>query len=230
MKRNLVAGLLAMMMVLSAVPTSVRAEEITLTDGKGTGQSTISASVSPITTVDVTVPVGGLSFAIDSEGQITSQGIVIESNTAVPLNVNVLSVESLDAGDTTDGLTETTVKAPELVDVDTYTADEWNNMTRAQTAAEIALSIKQVDVNGDGTVGSALTDATTDAKKVTTPVKLGVGAGSQVAHLESGFSDTATCGINLETDVAYTNYGKAWVDTDDIVFRYLATLEFAFEN
>lgn len=234
-KRTLATGALAMAMLLtSTVPAY--ADEITITDGTGTGETTITGTISPITSMDVTVPIGGINFAIDTEGNIQSQGIVIASDTAVPLNINVLSVQALDAGDETEGLAATTTAAPSIVTADTYTADEWNNLSKADTAAYIALSLKQVDavLGDDGVtyeVGTELTDVTTDASKVTTPVQLGdIDTSSALAHLESGYGETAYCGINLETDTQYTNYGKAWVNSDEVTFRYLTTLEFSFDE
>ena len=223
MKRTIATAALAMaMLVTSTVPAF--ADEITISDGTGTGETTITGTISPITSMDVTVPIGGINFAIDTEGNIQSQGIVIASDTAVPLNINVLSVEALGAGDETEGLAATTTAAPSLVKADTYTVEEWNNLTKAETAASIALSLKQVDA-------TALTEATTDAGKVTTPVQLGdIDSSSALAHLESGYGETAYCGVNLETDTQYTNYGKAWINADEITFRYLTTLEFSFDD
>lgn len=155
---------------------------------------------------------------------------MISSNTPAPLSINVLEVSGLDANDDTNGLVATTAAAPTLVPVATYTADEWNNLTKSETLSKIALSLKQVDVI-DGEVGVALTDATTDTLKVTTPVELGNLTGTdKLAHLQSGFGEASVCGINLETDVAYTNYGKNWANADDVVFRYLVTLEFALDQ
>jgi len=229
MKKRLVALLMMGLMVVNSSFT-VFASDIAVTDGKGQGDTTVTGTVSAITTMDVTVPVGGINFGIDSDGNITSQGVVIESNTAAPLSINVLSVEALEAGDATNGLSATTVKAPELVDISTYTASQWNNLTKAETAAKIALSLKQVDVV-DGDAGTELTDATTDALKVTTPIQLGnLADNNKLAHLESGFGQASKVGVNLETDLAYTNYGKAWVNSSDITFRYMTTLEFAFDQ
>lgn len=211
------------------------AADVPVEDGKGTGNTTLTGEVSAVTTIDVTIPVGGINFAIDADGNIASQGIIIQSNTAIPLKVNVLSAQALDAGDETSGLAATTTKAPNLVKVDMYTTNQWNNLTKAETAENIALALKQVDVVTNAEMqkiaGTALTEATTDTLKVATPVQLGgLTAGDDVlAHLESGFGDASECAINLETDSTYTNYGKAWVGNNDITFRYLTTLEFVFE-
>lgn len=204
---------------------------IQVQDGAGTGTTTMNGKVSTITQIDVTVPIGGINFIIDEDGQIHAQGIVIESNTAIPLSVNMVSVSPLAAGDETDGLGATTHKAPELVLANKYTADEWNNLTKAQTEAEIAISLKQVDITPEGEAGAELTEATTDALKVSTPVELGdLSVKKSLAHLESGYGTPAKCAINLETSQDFTNYGKAWLSASDITFRYLTTLEFAFDN
>lgn len=237
MKKKILKALSsAMVMAMLATSTvPVLADDVVISDGKGTGETTITGTVSAITSLDVTVPIGGINFAIDTEGQIQSQGIVILSNTAVPLNVSVLSVDALEAGDETEGLAATTTAAPELVKADTYTADEWNNLSKAETEASIALSLKQVDATTEDGVsyeaGTELTEATTDTAKVTTPVELGdLVTSSKLAHLESGYGEASYCGINLETDTQYTNYGKAWVNADEITFRYLTTLEFSFDS
>lgn len=228
MKRKLLAALITGLMLTSSV--TAYASDVTMTDGTGQGNTTVTGTISAVTTMDITIPVGGINFAIDSDGNITSQGIVIQSNTAVPISVEVLSAEALEAGDTSKGLTATTTNAPELVPVNTYTAEQWNNLTRAETLEKIALSIKQVDVV-DGSASTSLTEATTDTLKVTTPVQLGsLAENSKLAHLESGYGSASKIGINLETDSAYTNYGKAWVNENDVTFRYLTTLEFSYDS
>lgn len=121
--------------------------------------------------------------------------------------------------------------APALVANSAYTDKEWDNMTVAQTKAEIAIAIKQVDVE-NGAAGEALTEATVDALKVATPVELGVlsGSGDLIAHLESAYSAETSCALNLEKSRDYTDYGKAWIGADDVVFRYATVLEFVFDE
>ena len=51
-----------------------------------------------------------------------------------------------------------------------------------------------------------------------------------LAHLESGYGEASTCAVNIETDTAYTNYGKAWSGEEDITFRYLVTLEISADQ
>lgn len=189
---------------------------------------TINADV---TTTDVTIPIEGLQIGIDSNGDISSPGMVIESNTSFPVKISVDSVEVLGAGDTTNSLSATNVIAPTLVAADKYTVDEWNAMNPVDTRKEIAIAIKQVDMNDDGTAGTELTEATTDSLKVTTPVELGnLSENTVLAHLESGYGTASTCGVNIVTDTAYTNYGKAWSGDEDIVFRYIVTLEISADN
>ena len=189
---------------------------------------TVSADV---TTTDVTIPIDGLQIGIDSNGDISSSGMLIESNTSFPVTISVYSVETLSNGDTTNSLDATNAAAPTLVPADKYTVDEWNAMSPIDTRKEIALAIKQVDINGDGTVGTELTEATTDSLKVTTPVQLGnLGENKVLAHLESGYGEASTCAVNIETDTAYTNYGKAWSGEEDITFRYLVTLEISADQ
>lgn len=189
---------------------------------------TVSADV---TTTDVTIPIDGLQIAIDSNGDISSSGMIIESNTSFPVTISVDSVETLTVGDTTNSLNATNTSAPQLVAANKYSVDEWNAMSPIDTRKEIALAIKQVDINGDGTVGTELTEATTDSLKVTTPVQLGnLGENKVLAHLESGYGEASTCAVNIETDTTYTNYGKAWSGEEDITFRYLVTLEISADQ
>lgn len=228
--RNMLTGAIIGIMMFNS--TATYADSITVNDGSGTGETSLTGTVSPITSLDVTVPIGGINFAIDTNGDISAQGAVISSDTAVPLTINVISVTALGANDTTNGLAATTNQAPTLVPASTYTEDGWNNLTKAQTTSQIALALKQVDVSG-GVAGTALTDATTDNSKVTTPVELGnlnaESSQNALAHLESGYSNTVYCGINLETDTQYTNYGKAWVNASTVTFRYSTVLEFCYD-
>lgn len=228
--RNMLTGAIVGSMLLT--PTVAYADPITVTNGTGTGDTSLTGTVSPITSMDVTVPIGGINFAIDTNGDISAQGAVISSDTAAPLDINVLSVSALGANDTTNGLAATTNQAPGLVPASTYTAEGWNNLTKAQTTSQIALALKQVDVDG-GVAGTALTSVTADPSKVTTPVELGnlsaTSSDNKLAHLESGYSNTVYCGINLETDTQYTNYGKAWVNASTVTFRYSTVLEFCYD-
>ncbi len=91
---------------------------------------------------------------------------------------------------------------------------------------KIALSIKQVDVV-DGSAGTSLTEVTTDTLKVTTPVQLGsLAENSKLAHLESGYGGASQIGINLETDSAYTNYGKACLISFQSTFCIMKSKKF----
>lgn len=198
--------------------------------------TTVTGEVSPITTLDVTIPVGGINFAIDSNAQISSVGVVIASDTAVPLQVNMISAEAMAAGDETNGLAATNMQAPALVLASSKTADEWNNLKRAETHAEIAIGLKQVDVVGDADAGyeagAELTDATTDVDKITTVVEMADIDNSEICHLVSGFDETARAAINLDLDRQYTDYGKAWGAVDDSglnTFRYNIVLECIIE-
>lgn len=237
LKRNLIGGAMAAVTLASSVMPAFAAGNVTMgQDNKGNGDTTVTGTVSPINTMDVTVDITGISFFVDTNAEeeadrLTSQGTVIKSNTPIALDVNVLSASQLDAGDTTGGLAATTMAAPALVANSAYTDKEWDNMTVAQTKAEIAIAIKQVDVE-NGAAGEALTEATVDALKVATPVELGVlsGSGNLIAHLESAYSEETSCALNLEKSRDYTDYGKAWIGADDVVFRYATVLEFVFDE
>lgn len=235
-RTGLMSSMLAAATIISTLgmATPAFASDVTVNpdSGKGSGNMTVTGTASPVTTMDVTIPVGGINFAIDSKGVLTSQGAVIKSDTVIPLTVNVLSAQSLEAGDATGGLAATTLKAPDLVKADKYTSKQWNNLNRSQTVKEIAIGLKQVDVTGDSndTAGEALTEATTDALKIQTPVQLGGLTGTDaLAHLESGYGTPAYTAVNLEKSTDYTNYGKSWISANDITFRYMTTLEFVFD-
>lgn len=237
-KRNLLGGAMAAVTLASSVMPAFAAGNVTMNQdtNNGNGDTTVTGTVSPINTMDVTVDITGISFFVDTNAEekadrLTSQGTVIKSNTPIALDVNVLSASQLGEGDTTGGLAATTMAAPALVANDKYTDYKWDNMTVAETKAEIAIAIKQVDVES-GAAGEALTDATTDALKVATPVQLGVlsGNGDLIAHLESAYSAETSCALNLEKSRDYTDYGKAWIGADDVVFRYATVLEFVFDE
>lgn len=217
-------------------PDSYTIEGVTYTengtiyeDSLGTGTFTISGTAPDITslsvtTLDVTIPVTGVQFEIDGDGNLTSSGMVIESNTSVPLNIDVIRVDRLDAGDETNGLSATTVKSPALVKSTAYDDSGWNNLTVEETNSIMALALKQVDVV-DGVASESLTDATTDSLKVTTAVELGdLASNYRLAHIQSGFDAPAYVGINI--DKSLTKCGKQWFSTNGVNFRYNVTVEF----
>ncbi len=237
-KKALMGATMSAAMIASSVMPAFAAGNVTMNGetGNGNGDTTVTGTVSPINTMDVTVDITGISFFVDTnaenaEDRLTSQGTVIKSNTPIALDVNVLSATQLGEGDVTGGLAATTMAAPALVANDAYTDYQWDNMTVAQTKAEIAIAIKQVDVE-NGAAGEALTEATTDALKVSAPVQLGVlsGSGDLIAHLESAYSAETSCALNLEKSREFTDYGKAWIGADDVVFRYATVLEFLFDE
>ena len=191
--------------------------------------TSINGTVSPIGQLDVTVPIGGISFAIDSNGDITGQGMVIKSDTVMPLDIKVLEVTGKSAGDTTNGLGATTVDAPTLVPSSKYTYDQWDNLGITDTASYIAIALKQVDVNDDKTAGTELTAATVDDNKVEFPVELGnLKINNNLSHIMSASEESQYCAVNIETNRSYTNYGKAWSGDTNTVIRYDVTLEFSY--
>ena len=208
--------------------TTLTVYELDIDKTLGTKTLAVTGSVdNRVLTLDVSIPVGGISFAIDGDGNLTSQGIVIKSNTVVPLGVKVLSVSREDSGITSNTVA-TTLKAPELIPADRYTLEEWNNLGEYTTKNYMALAIKQVDVVGD-IASASLTEATTDKNKVTTPVQLGnISANDKLAHILSASESEQSVGINIETDSAYTRYGKEWFNSGDMIFRYNINLEFSY--
>lgn len=245
MKKRFLSGLLAVGLMMSFMGMNVNAAEAPdsyLIDGVtynenggiyddslGLGTFTVSGNAPDITslsitTLDVTIPVSGVQFVINGDGEISSQGMVITSNTSAPVNIDVIRVDRLDEGDTTNDLEATTVKSPALVKANTYDESGWNNLTVEETNGIMALALKQVDII-DGVASDSLTDATTDSLKVTTPVELGdLASNYRLAHIQSGFSGPVSVGINIDKN--FTKYGKQWFSTKGVNFRYLVTVEF----
>lgn len=96
-------------------------------DGTSTGNMPIYGLVEPINIIDITLPVN-MTFTIHSDRTFSAPEAEILSNCPSPLNITVIGVNKSD-------------NAPEIVDPDTYTDSEWNNLTRAQSLAKIGLML-----------------------------------------------------------------------------------------
>ena len=136
----------------------------------------------PITLIDVTVPLT-IQFTIESDRTFTGpDSIEIKSNCPSPLDVNLYGVNK-------DG------SAPSLVAPDTHSDDEWNNLSRAETLASIALMLDNTSLSSTG---------------------------STLGRIDSAFQGEKALDLDLSA-----KYGKAWDNSEDLVFTYNVVFEFA---
>ena len=79
--------------------TNVKASAMDTVSGNDLGTESFcitgiiqDSAVYEVTTLDVKIPIEGIYFNIDRDGTLYSQGMVIESNTSMPLNVYLIKV------------------------------------------------------------------------------------------------------------------------------------------
>ena len=150
--------------------------------GETSGNMSIYGTVQPITMIDVTVPLT-IQFTIESDRTFTGpDSIEIKSNCPSPLDVNLYGVNK-------DG------SAPSLVAPDTHSDDEWNNLSRAETLASIALMLDNTSLSSTG---------------------------STLGRIDSAFQSEKALDLDLSA-----KYGKAWDNSEDLVFTYNVVFEFA---
>lgn len=150
--------------------------------GETSGNMSIYGTVQPITMIDVTVPLT-IQFTIESDRTFTGpDSIEIKSNCPSPLDVNLYGVNKDDS-------------APSLVAPDTHSDDEWNNLSRAETLASIALMLDNTSLSSTG---------------------------STLGRIDSAFQSEKVLDLDLSA-----KYGKAWDNSEDLVFTYNVVFEFA---
>ena len=150
--------------------------------GETSGNMSIYGTVQPITMIDVTVPLT-IQFIIESDRTFTGpDSIEIKSNCPSPLDVNLYGVNKDDG-------------APSLVAPDTHSDDEWNNLSRAETLASMALILDNTSLSSTG---------------------------STLGRIDSAFQSEKALDIDLSA-----KYGKAWDNSEDLVFTYNVVFEFA---
>ena len=150
--------------------------------GETSGNMSIYGTVQPITMIDVTVPLT-IQFTIESDRTFTGpDSIKIKSNCPSPLDVNLYGVNK-------DG------SAPSLVAPDTHSDNEWNNLSRAETLASIALMLDNTSLSSTG---------------------------STLGRIDSAFQGEKALDLDLSA-----KYGKAWDNSEDLVFTYNVVFEFA---
>lgn len=200
---------LAMTLVMAmSLATTAFATDLTLqSDMTGQGDMEIYGTVEPVQMIDVTLPLDGLKFTINADRTITWVDGTITSNSPAPLVVTMI-----EAGEATlEGAEVGTYNvngAPALV-ADNAFAD-WNNLTKAQSKANIAIS-----VNGENI--STASDAT--------PVALGEIAS---AYGEDGSGNFQANPQTLDVEGSAL-YGKSWDNASDLLFKYDTVLEFAMK-
>lgn len=157
-------------------------------DGKVDGNMPIYGTVNPINMIDVTLPIS-MTFVIDSNRIFHApENIEITSRCPAPLNTSILSINKSE-------------NAPGLVAPDTYTDEQWNNLTKAKTYKEIALTMNGYDLSSPGNSLGILKSAF-NAANPSTP---------------------NTQQLALELD---SKYGKAWNNSEDYTFTYNVVFEF----
>ena len=150
--------------------------------GETSGNMSIYGTVQPITMIDVTVPLT-IQFTIESDRTFTGpDSIEIKSNCPSPLDVNLYGVNKDDG-------------APSLVAPDTHSDDEWNNLSRSETLASIALMLDNTSLSSTG---------------------------STLGRIDSAFQSEKALDLDLSA-----KYGKAWDNSEDLVFTYNVVFEFA---
>jgi len=199
------AALMAVMAIASMTTTAYAADTTLQADGTAQGDMEIVGTIEALTMIDVTMPVNGLQFVIKADRTIEWVDAEIINNSAAPLNVSmisageaVLSAEEEAAGYNASG-------CPELVADDKF--DDWDNLGKADTKGNIAIS-----VNGENISDVA-----------TTPVELGSLASAFGVDGEGNYQAVPTT-LDV-TGSAF--YGKAWDNTSDLLIKYDTVLEFA---
>lgn len=204
--KKLISAALTLAMVMSMTTVGFATSDATLQDDMtGQGNLDIYGTVEPISMIDVTLPVDGLRFTIKADRTIAWQDAEITSRCPAPLSISMIN--SGEATLTEDEVGQYNIGgAPALAADNKY--DDWDNLTRAQTKADIAISVNEQNIS----------TATAD-----TPVDLGDIASA------FGVDDTGAYQANPQTLAIKGSalYGKAWDNTADLLFKYDTVIEFA---
>ena len=94
---------------------------------------TVSGTIAPISTMDVTISLNGLSFMINEEREFIAQETEIINNCAYPIVVYALNIEK-------------TANEPDIVAENKYTDYEWNNLSRRETESNLALKVNDTEL------------------------------------------------------------------------------------
>ena len=126
------------------VSTTIEASDSAL----GNEGALVSGEISPVTTLDVSIPVSGGSFYIDEKRNVSSRPISVQNNSNAPVSVYLID-------------TEKSSTEPDLIPIDTYTDTEWANLSEEDTLNYLGMAINGKDIAG--TYGNSAKD---DAKKI----------------------------------------------------------------
>lgn len=129
--------------------------------GSNQNDMCITGYITPITEMDVTIPLDGFKFHIDENRDLIPTISNLENNSQFPLDVNALNI---------NGSTGT---EPNVIAADTYTQYEWDNMNKRNTLANMALYL-----NGEELYSVFQNDNLDTSKAI------------NIGRLESGFSGT----------------------------------------
>ena len=174
-------------------------------NGKASGNMAVYGNVEPIIMIDVVVPVTGIQFTINADRTIGKIDAEIVSNSPSPIDVYVISASAASLSEAESSIYNIG-GAPTLVADDTF--EDWNNLSKAQTKANIAISI-----NGHNICTASSTS----------PIK--------ICEIESAYGEDASGNFQANTQrVPITEsilYGKGWDNSVDLAFKYDTVLEFA---
>lgn len=206
--KRITTAALALTMALSLTATGFATSDATLQDDMtGLGNMEIYGLVEPISMIDVTLPVNGLRFTIKADRTITWTNDSITSRCPAPLDSRMInSGEATLQADEVD--TYNVGGAPALSADDTYT--DWNNLTRAQIKAKIAISVNAQNISTASTEN---------------PVVLGAIASAFDVDADGNYEANPQA-LALEGSALY---GKAWDNTADLQFKYDTVIEFAMQ-
>lgn len=129
--------------------------------GSNQNDMCITGYITPITEMDVTIPLDGFKFHIDENRDLIPTISNLENNSQFPLDVNALNI---------NGSTGT---EPSVIAANTYTQYEWDNMNKRNTLANMALYL-----NGEELYSVFQNDNLDTSKAI------------NIGRLESGFSGT----------------------------------------
>lgn len=101
-----------------------------------TSSTTITGTIQSVTTLDITIPLDGISFVIDEDRNFIANTTEIENNSAFPVEIYLASISGQDGTE------------PEIVEDDKYTEAEWNNLSKIDTLQYLALSINNENLKG----------------------------------------------------------------------------------
>ena len=154
--------------------------------------------VDSVSTLDVVTPLD-LKFFIRADRTLDTEAAYIESNTASPLDVNVIEVEKI--------VKDEYIVAPDLVsEADAATID-WNNLTVTKTRNNIHIQLNDVDLalaGGDTYIGNI-----------------------RSAYGEDDEGNFVADPKYLKMELTQVKYGKAWDNLEEETFGYIVGLEFS---